>query len=413
MGKTKKAIAACVLFAAALSAIAKQEIDVAAYIWPAYQNEPRWAELGIFKDGCGEWQNVYQARPKKPWHNQPVEPLWGYGRDDDPVEMSRQIDAALAAGINVFIYDWYWYGGRPFLENALNNGFLKAPNNSRMKFYLMWANHDVNGLWDNTIGAEKKGKVIWNADVGLAEFKEKLVPRFIGYFKKPNYYKVGNRPVLGIYEPRNLARGMGGWANVKEAFDFLRAESKKAGFAGVYLMLNSPARISSFKDTALPGKANATVADIVGYLGFDGFTTYNWATEYWSELVKRERFPYSEWVDMCASGYDSNQQKLTKIQYFPHVSTGWDTNPRYPQDQYQPSVVDSNPRDFERALRIAKKWIASNRHSGQPKLITLNAWNEWTEGCYLMPDKRHGYGFLNACARVFKRDCPKGSKGEK
>ena len=176
MAKIKKAIAACVLFAAALSAIAKQEIDVAAYIWPAYQNEPRWAELGIFKDGCGEWQNVYQARPKRPWHNQPVEPLWGYGRDDDPVEMSRQIDAALAAGINVFIYDWYWYGGRPFLENALNNGFLKAPNNSRMKFYLMWANHDVNGLWDNTIGAEKKGKVIWNADVGLDEFKKKLVP---------------------------------------------------------------------------------------------------------------------------------------------------------------------------------------------------------------------------------------------
>ncbi len=29
--------------------------DVAAYVWPAYHNEPRWKELGIFADGKGEW----------------------------------------------------------------------------------------------------------------------------------------------------------------------------------------------------------------------------------------------------------------------------------------------------------------------------------------------------------------------
>ncbi|MBE6397129.1 MAG: hypothetical protein E7046_09015, partial [Lentisphaerae bacterium] len=33
--------------------------DVAAYVWPAYHNEPRWKELGIFADGKGEWQNLY------------------------------------------------------------------------------------------------------------------------------------------------------------------------------------------------------------------------------------------------------------------------------------------------------------------------------------------------------------------
>ena len=30
------------------------KFDVAAIIWPAYQNEPRWKELGIFAHGCGE-----------------------------------------------------------------------------------------------------------------------------------------------------------------------------------------------------------------------------------------------------------------------------------------------------------------------------------------------------------------------
>ena len=40
----------------------------------------------------------------------------------------------------VFIYDRYLRNDRrPFLENCLNDGFLKAKNNGQMKFYLMWA----------------------------------------------------------------------------------------------------------------------------------------------------------------------------------------------------------------------------------------------------------------------------------
>ena len=39
------------------------EYDVAAYVWPTYQPEPRWAELGIFNEGIGEWQNVTASFP--------------------------------------------------------------------------------------------------------------------------------------------------------------------------------------------------------------------------------------------------------------------------------------------------------------------------------------------------------------
>ena len=60
------------------------EYDLAAYVWPAYQPEPRWKELGIFEHGCGEWQNVYEATPKKPGHRQPKVPLWGYENEADP-----------------------------------------------------------------------------------------------------------------------------------------------------------------------------------------------------------------------------------------------------------------------------------------------------------------------------------------
>jgi hypothetical protein len=64
--------------------------------------------------------------------------LWGYELDDQPEVMEKWIDAATDHGINVFIFDWYWYDGAPFLESSLNNGFLKAKNNEKMLFYVMW-----------------------------------------------------------------------------------------------------------------------------------------------------------------------------------------------------------------------------------------------------------------------------------
>jgi hypothetical protein len=81
--------------------------------------------------------------------NQPKVPLWGYQMGDNPQAMERKIDAAADHGVDAFIFDWYWFDGKPFLEETVNNGFLKADNNDRLKFYLMWANHDAKGMWNH------------------------------------------------------------------------------------------------------------------------------------------------------------------------------------------------------------------------------------------------------------------------
>ena len=71
-------------------------------------------------------------------------------------------------GDNVFIYDWYWYDDRPFLENCLNDGYLKARNNDKVKFYIMWANHDANTLWDRRISHQET--TIWEGKVTKEQF---------------------------------------------------------------------------------------------------------------------------------------------------------------------------------------------------------------------------------------------------
>ena len=54
---------------------------------------------------------------------------------------------------------WYWFDNKPFLESALNDGFLKAKNVDKIKFYLMWANHDANTAWD--IRRSHEMETIW------------------------------------------------------------------------------------------------------------------------------------------------------------------------------------------------------------------------------------------------------------
>ncbi|MFA5676554.1 MAG: glycoside hydrolase family 99-like domain-containing protein [Christensenellales bacterium] len=363
---------------------APKHYDVCAIVWPAYHPAPRWKELGIFDHNNGEWQNVYEAKPKYPGHNQPKVPLWGYEHEDNPIAVARKIDAALAAGINIFMYDWYWYGNRPFLENALNNGFLKAPNNERMRFFIMWANHDVTSLWNNK--SDDRG-VIWNADVSYDEFTKVLVPRFIAYFKKPNYYKIEGKPVFGLYLLRTMVRGMGGAENAKKAFEFFRAEVKKAGFPDIFVMSNTTS-YKGFK-FEIEGDKKPSPEKVLKYFGIDAVSLYNWTGS--------RNGTYTKWRDLNIPTWDKFKEEAGI--FFPTVSTGWDTTPRY--IKYTPDVKERSPLEYEKALRAAAAWDDKNLPEGMPKLIMINAWNEWTEGEYLEPDSEFGYGFLNATARVF------------
>ena len=87
--------------------------------------------------------------------------------------------------------------------------------------------------------------------------------------------------------------------------------------------------------------------------------------------------------------------------FYPIVATGWDNNPRFPITDLKPICEGKSPKEYEKSLRIIKDWADKNISSGKRKLILINAWNEWTEGQYLEPDKKYGYEYLNATARVF------------
>lgn len=362
--------------------------DVAAFVWPAYQPEKRFQDIGVFPDGKGEWEAIYKARSKFPDDHQPRVPLWGYTDESDPAAVAQKIDAAASHGVNVFIYDWYWYDGKPFLENALNDGFLKAPNRDRMRFYLMWANHDHTSYLDPT--AADKSRVYWRGAVDRPTFDIMVDHIIRDYFSQPNYYKIDGRPVFAIYELSTLIDGLGGMEQTKAALDDFARKTRAAGHPGLHLQGilwgAIPANLS-----AVPGDTTSTQNNTITDLGIQSLTNYQWV-----HYVPVQ--DYKKWGDQAVESWEKWSQEFT-VPFFPHVSVSWDNNPRFPQDQLQARVTNANPTDFKAFLEKAKAY--ADQHPNQPKLITINAWNEWAEGSYLEPDKLNGYQYLETVKSVF------------
>src|SRR3546814_1967655 len=60
---------------------------------------------------------------------------------------------------------------RPYLEGALERGFLAAPNRTDLEFSLMWANHDWVDLYPST-KPDAPDPLIYRGAVTISEFKE-------------------------------------------------------------------------------------------------------------------------------------------------------------------------------------------------------------------------------------------------
>ncbi|MDR1630503.1 MAG: glycoside hydrolase family 99-like domain-containing protein [Oscillospiraceae bacterium] len=365
----------------------KSKYDIAAYVWPAYTgNEPRTRMF--WPEGMGEWQSVKNAVKKFPEHNWPRRPLWGYVNEADPSVMEMEISAAAEHGVNVFIYDWYWYDRRPFLEQCLNDGFLKAKNNEEMQFYLMWANHDANGLWD--IRGTDIDNVIWQGAVDRGEF-EIVASRVIErYFQKSNYYKINGCPVFMIYDVNNLINGLGGIPETRQALAWFRERVRELGFPGLHLQLAAWGE-QSHNLSGVDGGQRLSTKEVVDILGFDSITNYQFVhlTDVDRDYAEILKDVGREWARI---------DEAYSVPYFPHVSVGWDNNPRFLG--FRPGIVKNNtPENVEIALRMAKQF--ADAHPARPRLITVNSWNEWTETSYLQPDDLFGYGYLEAIKRVF------------
>lgn len=359
--------------------------DMAAYYWPAHHDESRWRQF--MPDGEGEWEIIRRATPKFEGHRQPRVPTWGYENEACPAVMEKKIAAAVNHGVNVWIFDWYWYENSPFLEGALNEGFLQAKNNSQIKFFIMWANHNATTLWDFKRSHEPQ--VIWPGAVDRASFDTATNRIIQQYFPHPSYYRIDGKPVFSIYELGTLIKGLGGVEKTREALDAFRAAARAAGFPGIHLQAILWSTIPA-GHSQIPGDSSKTQANTITACGIDSLTNYQWVHSVWPENG------YQEWGDTAITSWEKWAAEFP-VPFYPHVSIGWDNNPRY-TDLRKGVIKDSTPDRFGEFLGKAVDFV--DRHRLEPRLITINSWNEWSEGSYLEPDTVHGMGYLEAVKKI-------------
>jgi hypothetical protein len=253
----------------------------------------------------------------------------------------------------------------------------------------MWANHDVTHLWDLRI-SHVDGNVIWRAGVDRREF-EIIARRLIEkYFAHPSYYTIDDKPVFMIYDLNKLVSGLGGVEQTANALAWFRGQAVKDGLKGLHLQLTSWGA-DRLNLSGVDADAAAAPNEIVKRIGFDSQTHYQMVHFTDVDRDYQEIIPdmVGEWTRM---------DEIYDIPYFPHVSIGWDNNPRF--QGFRPGVVKNNtPERFQEALERARDY--ADCHPGQPPLITINSWNEWTETSYMQPDDLHGYGYLQAVKNVF------------
>jgi Glycosyltransferase WbsX len=369
---------------------------VAAYYFGNYHVDER--NVKAHGPNWTEWNLVKGATPRFPGHVQPRQPLWGYTDEAHPHVFEKKIDAASRNGIDAFLFDWYWYTDGPFLETALTNGYLRASNNRDLKFAVMWANHD----WFDIHPAKMTGPPTLQFKGGIgAEAFAAMVDRLLQLFQHPSYLLVNGCPYFSIYELYRFIQGLGGTAGAAQALDMMRSKVRAAGFPDLHV------NAISWGVKILPGQSEtANLPELLDHLHVDSATSYVWIHH--TQFAKAFTTEYGD-IRNQYEAYRAGAAKALGKPYFPNVTVGWDSTPRTIQTDdyrlgeypYTSVVVNNTPEAFKSALQSARNFAMANLAPGQ-RIITLNSWNEWTEGSHLEPDTLTGMAYLDAVREVFK-----------
>jgi hypothetical protein len=372
-------------------------------LWHRYDHMDSWKGIG-----WNEWNLVRSAKARFPGHYQPIKPAWGCFDEADPKWSRKEIDLAADHGIDVFLVDWYWYSGVKIMEETLERGLLQAPNRKRLKFALMWANHDwadyfpapYQKTWNQWLPSRHSIPDLFRAIDYCAEH----------YFGQPNYWKLRGKLFYSLFQPEKLVNELGGVKKTKAAFREIDRKLAARGLSGIHWN----AMTWDAKPAAQLKRA-----------GFDSVTSYNVPAIGLSAMAPGEanavasegrKAPKAsdriQQYEDIMKAHHQNWEALggTELPHMPVVTLGWDATPRcekqvpfpFPVDAIYPYshvVVGNTPRRFERLCRDAQEYL--RRPGKSMNVVLINAWNEWTEGSYLLPEKRYGDAYLRAVRSAF------------
>jgi len=354
-----------------------KQAHLAAYVYPGWHPCPerdRW-----FPPGWSEWDLVLHGRPCFPGHEQPRLPLDGPYDDSRPETAARQVAQASQYGIDLFVYGLFWSRGKRVFERALDSGFLGCAGLD-FPFALMWANR----MPRRVLPVKRAGGSLIHPHrlvyTDPEDFQNLLRFAAERYFSRSHYFRIEGRPLFAIFDSTFFVRQMGP-ESARETILAAREHLREVAGLEIHLLALNPA---------------PWLMGSVGEIGFDSAAHYvqlpEWKGDYLQDYQTLTRRRMEEWPQL---------RRQAGVPYFPSVAPGWDATPRgalhggRPARRYPwwPIVTGTAPHLFSDFLASAIRF--SSRENPAP-LVFAASWNEWSEGHYLEPDRRHGTGWLEA-----------------
>lgn len=335
--------------------------------------------------GFTEWTNVKRGRQFYPGHYQPREPLHDNYYDlSDLKVLEKHTRMARKAGISGFCFYHYYFKGKTLLEKPIED--YRDYSKEKFPYCLIWANQSWERTWYR---GDATNKVLmqqsYGEEVEWRQHFEYLLP----FFKDERYLKVENKPIYIIYLPQDIhcRRAM---------YRLWNQMARENGFSGIYFIaMNTWAgrdEISGLYDAYVDFEPLCSLREDCSFLKVmqswkrNNSMSININCKSWGNYIfTQNAFSYTY---LCRKIERKVQKKDKKV--YPGMFPGWDNTPR--KDESGIVVRNSSPQKFKehvsRMLKLAEK--------NQKRFIFLNAWNEWSEGAYIEPDKKYGYGYLNA-----------------
>jgi lipopolysaccharide biosynthesis protein len=338
---------------------------------PIPENDAWWGR------GFTEWHNVSRARRQFPRHHQPHLP-GELGFYDLRVSETRERQAELAREhrIDGFVYYHYWFGGRQLLERPLAE--VLASGRPDFPFCICWANEPWTRNWDGQSRSVLMAQN-YSAEDDVAHFRA-LLPML----EDPRYIRFEGKPLIIIWQADSLPDASATTAR-------WRAEAARAGLGELYLC--------RIENDASPQPRTPEQDGFDAAIDFQPHWKANQSPQ-WYRLVRRAlrrrgptRHFYHSYSAAVAHALAAPPPPYRR---WPSVFPSWDNTSRRPNNAE--IFVRASPERFREAIiatvnRDREIWPAAGE-----RLLFVNAWNEWAEGCHLEPDSKFGRAWLEAHA---------------